>query len=248
MQALVAGIAAEPGIPFVVISAGTRNHFALDLGLDREDPSAPLGALSNGAELQVDLGMINGQAAVNNASFGAYAEIVETPAYRGDKLAATLNPLPDPLQGHRGAQLFARADGTQIRAPQALLVANDPDATGDIADLSHRTRLDHGVPGVTAVRVGGARQAAGLLGGRHAADLHVLITNTIEITADPAQIRSASTGEAVSFSTPMLGTISPGRGPRQGATRPPGRPRAPKLGQTAAPRRAAETPIAECTL
>ena len=38
-QALVAGVAAEHGVPFMVISAGTRNHFALDLGLDREDPA-----------------------------------------------------------------------------------------------------------------------------------------------------------------------------------------------------------------
>ena len=37
-QALVAGIAAEHDLPFLVISAGTRNHFALDLGLNREDP------------------------------------------------------------------------------------------------------------------------------------------------------------------------------------------------------------------
>ena len=37
-QALVAGIAAEHDLPFLVISAGTRNHFALDLGLDRERP------------------------------------------------------------------------------------------------------------------------------------------------------------------------------------------------------------------
>jgi hypothetical protein len=76
-QALVAAVAAEHGLPFVVISAGTRNHFALDLGLDREDPSACLRALSDGVELRVDLGQINGQVFVNNASFGAYAEIVE---------------------------------------------------------------------------------------------------------------------------------------------------------------------------
>ena len=37
-QALVAGIAAEHGLPFVVISAGTRNHFALDLGLNTGGP------------------------------------------------------------------------------------------------------------------------------------------------------------------------------------------------------------------
>ena len=110
-QALVAGVAAEHGLPFLVISAGTRNHFALDLGLDREDPSACLGALSDGVELRVDLGMINGQVFVNNASFGAYAEVVETPAYRDDKLNTTLNLLPDLLQGHRGARLSAQADG-----------------------------------------------------------------------------------------------------------------------------------------
>jgi diacylglycerol kinase family enzyme len=32
--ALVTSIASHHGIPFVVIPAGTRNHFALDLGLD----------------------------------------------------------------------------------------------------------------------------------------------------------------------------------------------------------------------
>ena len=147
-QALVAGIAAEHGIPFMVITAGTRNHFALDLGLNREDPSACLGALSDGVELRVDLGMINDQAFVNNASFGAYAEVVETPAYRGDKLKTTLDLLPDLLQGHRGARLSARADGTEIRSPQALLVANNPYGTGDVAGLSRRARLDRGILGV----------------------------------------------------------------------------------------------------
>src|ERR1700750_875136 len=145
-QALVAGIAAAHGIPFVVISAGTRNHFALDLGLDREDPSACLDALSDGVELRVDLGKINGQTFVNNASFGAYAEVVETPAYRGDKLNTTLTTLPDLLQGHRGARLYARADGTQIEAPQALLGANNPYGTGDLAGLGGRTRLPRGLP------------------------------------------------------------------------------------------------------
>ena len=78
-QALVAGVAADHGIPFMVITAGTRNHLALDLGLDRTDPAACLRALANGVDLRVDLGVIGGQTFVNNASFGAYAEIVETP-------------------------------------------------------------------------------------------------------------------------------------------------------------------------
>ena len=36
-QAVVAAIAAERGLPYACIPAGTRNHFALDLGVDRND-------------------------------------------------------------------------------------------------------------------------------------------------------------------------------------------------------------------
>jgi len=146
-QALVAGVAGQHGLPFVVITAGTRNHFALDLGLDRDDPSACLAALSDGVDLCVDLGVIGGQTFVNNASFGAYAEVVKTPAYRGDKVGTTLDVLPDVLHGHRGARLTARMEGTEISAPQALLVANNPYGTADIAGLGRRVRLDRGVGG-----------------------------------------------------------------------------------------------------
>jgi len=209
-QALVAGIAAEHGIPFVVISAGTRNHFALDLGLNRENPSACLGALSDGVELRVDLGRINGQVFVNNASFGAYAEVVETPAYRDDKLNTTLNLLPDLLQGQRGVRLSARADDTEIRSPQALLVANNPYGTGDIAGLSRRARLDAGVLGVIGVKVRNVQQAIDLLRGRRAVGVRVLCTKKIEITADAPQIPVGVDGEALSMSTPVVCTISPG--------------------------------------
>jgi len=208
-QALVAGVAAEHGIPFLVISAGTRNHFALDLGLDREDPSTCLSALSDGVELRVDLGVINGQTFVNNASFGAYAEVVETPAYRGDKLNTTLNTLPELLQGHRGARLSARADGTEIEAPQALLVSNNPYGTGDIAGLGRRARLDRGTLGVVGVTVASASQAAGLLRGRHATGLTVLTTRQIEIRADAPRIPVGVDGESIAMPTPVTCTVSP---------------------------------------
>ena len=209
-QALVAGIAAEHGLPFVVISAGTRNHFALDLGLDREDPAASLGALTDGVELRVDLGKINGQTFVNNASFGAYAEIVETPAYRGDKMGTTLNLLPDLMQGQRGAHLRVRANGTRIDAPQALLVSNNPYGTGDLAGLGRRARLDGGILGVVGVTVGNAAQAASLLRGSRGSGLTVLATRRVEITADAAQIPVGVDGESVLMSTPVTCTVSPG--------------------------------------
>jgi diacylglycerol kinase family enzyme len=209
-QALVAGVAAEHGIPFMVITAGTRNHFALDLGLDREDPAACLGALSDGVELRVDLGLIGGQTFVNNASFGTYAEVVQTPAYRADKLGTTLDTLPDLLQRHRGARLSALADDVTIDAPQALLVANNPYGTGDIAGLGRRVRLDGGVLGVVAVSVDSARQAIGLLRGRHATSLRVLTTRTVVVTADSERIPVGVDGEAISMPTPVRCAIRPG--------------------------------------
>src|SRR5215470_12851880 len=209
-QALVAEVAAEHGIPFVVITAGTRNHFALDLGLDREDPAASLDALSDGVELHVDLGVIGGQTFVNNASFGAYAEVVQTPEYRGDKMGTTLELLPDRLQGHDGARLEARADRTRIEAPQALLVAKNPYGMGDVAGLGRRARLDRGILGVVSVTVGSATQAVGLLRGARATGVSVLTTREIEVTADAPQIPVGIDGEAVRLPTPVRCTIRPG--------------------------------------
>jgi diacylglycerol kinase family enzyme len=209
-QALVAGIAAEHGIPFMVITAGTRNHFALDLGLDRADPAACLGALSDGVDLHVDLGVIGGQTFVNNASFGAYAEVVQTPAYRDDKLGTTLDALPDLLHGQRGSRLSARVDGIAIDAPQALLVSCNPYGMGDIAGLGRRARLDRGVLGVVAITVGSARQAVGLLRGHHANGVRALTTQTVVVKADSEHIPVGIDGEAVILPAPVRCAINPG--------------------------------------
>jgi diacylglycerol kinase family enzyme len=209
-QALVAGIAARHGLPFVVIPAGTRNHFALDLGLDREDPAASLAALSDGVDLQVDMGEVSGRTFVNNASFGAYAEVVQTPAYRDDKVGTTLEVLPDLLQGQRGARLAARAADTQISAPQAVLVSNNPYGTADVAGLGRRVRLDRGVLGVVAVTVGTTLQAVSLLAGRRSDGLAVLTAKEVTVTADTPQIPVGVDGEALSMPVPVVCTIHPG--------------------------------------
>ncbi|MFE1799621.1 YhjD/YihY/BrkB family envelope integrity protein, partial [Streptomyces sp. NPDC059517] len=170
-QALVADVAASLDLPFLVVPAGTRNHFALDLGLDREDPAKALDALADGVLLRVDLGRAAGHPFVNNVSFGAYAEVVQSPAYRDGKTRTTLELLPDLLVGHRGARLAARAGEADFEAPQALLVSNNPYGTGDIAGLGRRPRLDGGELGVVGVDVASAAQAAGLLRGRRATGL-----------------------------------------------------------------------------
>jgi diacylglycerol kinase family enzyme len=209
-QALVAAVAAQHGLPFLVITAGTRNHFALDLGLDRDDPSACLAALSDGVDLWVDLGVIGGQVFVNNASFGAYAESVKTPAYRNDKAGTTLDVLPGLLQGHVGARLSAHADGAEITAPQALLVSNNPYGSADIAGLNRRVRLDGGVLGVVGVTVSSAGQAVRLFRGGHPGGLTVLTAKEVIVTADTARIPVGVDGEAVSMPVPVVCAIRPG--------------------------------------
>ncbi len=210
-QALVAGIAADQEIPMMVISAGTRNHFALDLGLDRDDPATCLDALTDGVELRIDLGLIGDRTFVNNASFGAYAQVVQSPAYRDEKTGTALAMLPDLLTGHQGAHLIVRADGQLILdGPQAVLVSNNPYETGDIAGLGRRARLDQGVLGVVGIKIENAAQAAGLLRtAQRSRHLTTLTAREVIIDADQPRIPVGIDGESVLMPTPVRCTIRP---------------------------------------
>jgi diacylglycerol kinase family enzyme len=210
-QALVAGIAAAHDLPFLCISAGTRNHFALDLGLDRDDPSTCLEALTDGVERRIDLGRIGDRTFVNNASFGVYAEIVRSPAYRDDKRGTTLDMLPDLLQGDGNAhRLSAHAGSTDIEGPKALLISNNPYETGDMAGLGRRERLDSGMLGVVAVSVDNAAQAIGLV--RRGRGRGLTMLSAGEVTVDAGQQREIPVGidgETIMMPTPVRCSIEP---------------------------------------
>jgi diacylglycerol kinase family enzyme len=210
-QALVAGIAAGRDIPLMVISAGTRNHFALDLGLDRDDPATCLDALTDGVELRIDLGLIGDRTFVNNASFGAYAQVVQSPAYRDDKSGTALAMLPDLLTGHQGAHLVVRVDGQVILdGPQAVLVSNNPYETSDIAGLGRRARLDQGMLGVVGVKISNAAQAAGLLRkAQRSRSVTMLTAREVVIDADQPHIPVGIDGESILMPTPVRCTIHP---------------------------------------
>ena len=210
-QALVAGVAAEHDLPFLCISAGTRNHFAIDLGLDPDDPAACLDALTHGVEQRIDLGRIGDRIFVNNASFGAYAEIVRRPEYRDDKRRTVLDVLPDLLTGGGGrCPLTADADGIDIDRPQALLVSNNPYLTGDIAGLGRRSRLDTGALGVVSVRVSSAAQAVGLIQGVNGRGLTLLTARRVTVRAPEPEIAVGIDGETVLMPTPVDCSVMPG--------------------------------------
>lgn len=210
-QAIVAAVAAEHDLPFLVISAGTRNHFAMDLGLDRDDPSRCLDALTDGEELRVDLGVVGGRPFVNTASFGVYAQIVQSPQYRDAKAGSALEALPDLLLGYAGHRLDARADDTRLEAQQALLVSNNPyAAAGPMPSGGRRPRLDRGVLGVVGIRVGNAAQAAEVaLRGTRAAGLRVVDCRAVVVDSDTDRIPVAVDGEALVMATPVTCGIRP---------------------------------------
>ena len=209
-QALVAGVAAEHGLPFMVVTAGTRNHFALDLGLDRTDPSACLAALRDDAvELCVDLGDVQGRTFVNNASFGAYATVVQRPEYRDGKVRTTLDLLPDLLSGVAGSRLTMHADGVVVDRPQAILVSVDPYGMGDVAGMGRRARLDTGRLGVVAVTVDSAHQAVALLRRTSDHGLTSLAAREVVITSDQPEVAAGVDGEALLLPTPVTCTIRP---------------------------------------
>ncbi|MFD9218322.1 diacylglycerol/lipid kinase family protein [Streptomyces sp. NPDC087659] len=209
-QALVAGVAAEHGVPFVVVPAGTRNHFALDLGLDRDDPSRALEALTDGVELTVDLGMAGDRVFVNNASFGAYALVVQSDAYRDDKVGTALQLFPDVLTHRAGPRLTVRAARTTLASPQAVLVSNNPYRAGDRAAPARRDRLDRGVLGVVSVTVESAAQAAGLLRGDRSPGFTALTAHEVVVEADAPEVQVGVDGEALMMAVPVRCTVRPG--------------------------------------
>src|SRR5215218_10462879 len=126
-QALVATVAARHGIGFVCVPAGTRNHLAMDLGLDRSDVVAALDAFGEAVERRIDLGLVGGRVFVNNATVGLYAKIVQSPAYRAHKVGTALELLPE-LLGPDAAPFdlrFTGPDGTEHASAHLVLVSND---------------------------------------------------------------------------------------------------------------------------
>jgi len=160
-QALIATVASRAGIPHVVVPAGTRNHFALDLGLDREDVVGALDAFREAAERTIDLATVNGRVFVNNASLGLYAEIVQSSDYRDAKIRTASEMLPD-LLGPDAKPLDLRYTGPGGEAhttAHMVLVSNNPYQLADLSGIGTRERIDRGVLGVVTAHIEGALAA-----------------------------------------------------------------------------------------
>ena len=156
-QAIVAALAAEHGLAYACVPAGTRNHFALDLGVDREDVVGALDAFVDGGERRVDLAEVNGRVFVNNVSLGLYAEAVQREGYRDAKLRTLLDTVPDVLgPDAQGVGLrWTEPGGTRQRAGAVILVSNNRYRLGRAIGSGTRPRIDAGLLGVAVIEPAG---------------------------------------------------------------------------------------------
>ena len=152
-QAIVASAAARAGIPYACIPAGTRNHFALDLGVDREDVVGALDAFTTGGERLVDLAEVNGRVFVNNVSLGVYAQAVQQSGYRDAKLRTLLDTIPETARtdSEAPALRWRDPDGFAHDSGMALLVSNNPYRLGTAIGSGTRPRLDSAQLGVAVL-------------------------------------------------------------------------------------------------
>ena len=153
-QAIVAAVAAERGLPYACIPAGTRNHFALDLGVDRDDVVGALDAFVDGGERTVDLAEVNGRVFVNNVSLGVYADAVQREGYRDAKLRTLLDTVPDVIGPGANDELdmrWAGPGGHQHHGGAVVLVSNNRYRLGRAVGSGTRPRIDDGLLGISVI-------------------------------------------------------------------------------------------------
>ena len=205
-QAIVAMIAAELGLPYACIPAGTRNHFALDLGVDRDDVVGALDAFVDGGERRVDLAEVNGRIFVNNVSLGLYADAVQRPGYREAKLHTLLDTVPEVLGPDARPAELRWGSGEAARSAVAILVSNNPYRLGRALGSGTRPRLDGAELGVAVL--------APVASGRDGHPARRLAMR--QWTAASCEIDAASPvaagidGEATHLDSPLRFSIRPG--------------------------------------
>jgi diacylglycerol kinase family enzyme len=203
-QAIVAMVAAEAGLPYACIPAGTRNHFALDLGVDREDVVGALDAFVSGGERHVDLADVNGRVFVNNVSLGLYAEAVAQPGYRDAKLHTLLDAVPDALGPTAAAPNLRWRDATSQESAAAILVSNNAYRLGRAVGSGTRPRLDQAVLGVTVL----APTVPGADASTHRLAMQQWTAPMFEIESD-GPVAAGIDGESLQLSPPLVFRVRP---------------------------------------
>ena len=192
----VAAVAIERDLPFVVVPFGTRNHFARDLGLDRDDPVAALDAFVDGEERRIDVGRANERPFLNNVSLGVYARLVHRREHHRRRRDALARLRAFAIVATQRDPVGISVDGSPIRA-RVVVVANNAYAL-DVLSIGERERLDEGELHVYA--------PDGVLR-RHWLERHAA---TVTIDARAGRLSAAVDGEPDELETPIEFVCEPG--------------------------------------
>jgi diacylglycerol kinase family enzyme len=214
--AAVAQVAVERDLPFVCVPAGTRNHFALDLGLDRDDPCQALSAFVSGQERSIDYATVNDRMFLNNVALGVYAAIVEQPGYRDAKVETALSLLPE-LASDGGPWFDLRFDVPEhgrVESTALLMVSNGAyDLQGE---FGRRPVLDGGQLGVLTLdpqHLGDLMSLTVLAAAGWAERSRALwawSAPTFSVASEEGELSAGIDGETVRLATPLSFAAVPG--------------------------------------
>jgi diacylglycerol kinase family enzyme len=199
--AVVAAAASAHGVPFVCVPAGTRNHFARDVGVARQDLIGSLGAFTEAVERRIDIGEVDGRVFLNNVSFGIYGDAVQRESYRSAKVRTLLETAEEVLGPSTAAPPLRIVDdrGGEHAQPAVLLVSNNPYALEPTVAPGTRLRLDTGRLGVV------------VLGRPHEPPTRAVrawTATSLAVAAD-APLYAGIDGEAVTLDAPLQLGIRP---------------------------------------
>ncbi len=199
--AVVAAVAAAHGLPFVCVPAGTRNHFALDLGVDRRDLIGALEAFTNGVERRIDVADVNERMFLNNVSMGIYGEAVRKAAYRDAKVRTLVETAEQVLGPSAQAPELRLTDdtGREHRHLSVVLVSNNPYALERPLARGTRPALDTGQLGILILD---------LLDDKPTPPGRAWRAPRLEVDA-PVPVHAGIDGEPADLSPPLLFTIRP---------------------------------------
>ena len=216
-QALVASIAVEHDLPFVCVSAGTRNHFALDLGIDRDDPRISLApSVTPSSVASTTRRSAIGCSSTTCRSASTPRSSSRT-GYRDAKVDTTKAALPEMLgRAKEPFDLqFTEPDGTEVDGAYLIQVSNNPYVLGATLDASQRRRLDTGRLGVVAITAATGAEAASVVAmsalgqRRRSRHWHEFTTERFEVRSRSGKAYAGVDGEALELDTPLEFRIHP---------------------------------------
>jgi diacylglycerol kinase family enzyme len=213
-----AAVLAGTGIPLAVLPLGTRNHFARDLGVPLELDAAVAAAIG-GVPRRIDVGEVNGEAFVNNASIGVYPAVVRLrQQYQGRGAGKWLPMAWAALAVTRrrpflGVRLIVDGAPMLRRTPFVFVGNNDYRMEGVRA--AQRETLDGGALAVYVMNASGRRSllwlAFQVLAGRtrELGELDHLHAAEVTVETRRRHIQVARDGEVTTMAAPLTFRIRP---------------------------------------